>query len=218
MPSRPAANFDPLARCYAPLERLSFGSALSRRRTRFLGDPRLAGTTHALVLGDGDGRFTAALLERYPSLRVTALDSSAAMLAALERRVALRTPRARLELHCADIRTWLPPRAGYDLVATHFFFDCFTSDEVQAMVERIGPALAPNALWLVSDFAIPPRGVASLLARLLVSALYFAFRILTGLTVSSLPRYTSALNAAGFSCQDEEAALGGALRAELWAR
>jgi len=119
MSSRPAANFDPLARCYAPLEWLSFGSALSRRRTRFLGDPRLAGTTHALVLGDGDGRFTAALLERYPSLRVTALDSSAAMLAALERRVALRTPRARLELHCADIRTWLPPRAGYDLVATH---------------------------------------------------------------------------------------------------
>jgi hypothetical protein len=86
------------------------------------------------------------------------------------------------------------------------------------MVERIGPALAPSALWLVSDFAIPAHGAASLFARLLVRALYFAFRILTGLTVSSLPRYTSALNAAGFSCEGEESALGGALRAELWAR
>ena len=214
-----AANFDRLARVYAPLERCSFGRLLARRRACFLGDSRVASARRVLILGDGDGRFTAALLERYPALEVSAVDASAAMLGELRRRVARRCPHAELALHHADARAWTPPRRGFDLVVTHFFFDCFTTRDLGPMVARIAPGLAPDARWLVSEFAIPPRSRArALAARLLVRALYLAFWAMTGLDVKRLPDYQGALASAGFTCARAETGLGGALRSELWQR
>src|SRR6185437_1080687 len=55
-------KFDRLARVYRWMEWLSFGPYLSRCRRAFL--PQLRDARRALVLGDGDGRFTAALLRR----------------------------------------------------------------------------------------------------------------------------------------------------------
>jgi ubiquinone/menaquinone biosynthesis C-methylase UbiE len=214
----PAPNFGRLAQLYAPLEWLSFGRALTRRRRCFLNDPRVASAQRALVLGDGDGRFTAALLELYPDLKVTAVDVSAPMLAQLERRVRIRTPTAALELQCADLRSWPVPHASYDLVVSHFCFDCFTTPELAALIARIAPALTSNARWLVSDFAIPSHPLWTPLAKLLVRFLYFAFCLLTGLRLTQLPEYHSALRLAAFQLADGETALGGALRSELWQR
>ena len=211
-------NFGRLARLYAPLEWLSFGRALSRRRRCFLADPRIANTRRALVLGDGDGRFTAALLESYPVIEVTAVDVSAEMLAALERRVRARTPSATLELQCADLRTWSVPHAHYDLVVSHFVFDCFTTRDLTELIARIAPALSPNARWLVSDFAIPRHVLWSPFAKLLVRFLYFAFGWLAGLRLTRLPEYQKALNAALFQLMKAETAWGGTLRSELWQR
>ena len=43
----------------------------------------------------------------------------------------------------------------YDLIVTHFFVDCLTQRELDALAIRIRPHLTPNALWLISDFCIP---------------------------------------------------------------
>ncbi len=212
----PPPNYGRLARAYAALEWLSFGRALARCRCCFLGDPRLAEARHALVLGDGDGRFSAALLERYPALEVTAVDASARMLGELERRVRARTPAARLVLHCADARSWAVPRASYDLVVSHFFFDCFTTPELERLIARVAPALAPHARWLVSDFAVPSRPFWAPFARVLIRFLYFMQQLLTGLALTQLPEYQRALECAQFELADEKLSLGGTLRAELW--
>jgi ubiquinone/menaquinone biosynthesis C-methylase UbiE len=214
----PPANFGPLARVYAPLEWLSFGGALSRRRRCFLADPRLANARHALVLGDGDGRFTAALLERYPTLKVTAVDASAQMLAELERRVRIRSPSVALDLKRTDLRSWIVPHANYDLVVSHFLFDCLTTDDITNLVARIAPALTPHARWLVSEFAIPAHAIWTPFAKVLLRFLYFAFGLLTGLQVRQLPNYQGALRSADFRLVDAQTGLGGTLRSELWER
>jgi ubiquinone/menaquinone biosynthesis C-methylase UbiE len=218
MKAAPPANFDGLARVYATLEWLSFGRALSQRRRCFLADPRLTNVRRALVLGDGDGRFTAALLERYPSLEVTAVDASSKMLAELERRVRARTPNARLELQCSDLRSWPVPRATFDLVVSHFVFDCLSTRDIGELVARIAPALSADARWLVSDFAIPNHVVWGAFAGLLLRCLYFAFGLLTGLKVTRLPDYQTALETARFALSASRTALGGSLRSELWER
>ncbi len=211
-------NFDRLARIYAPLERLSFGGALMRRRECFLEHPRLASARRALILGDGDGRFCAALLRRYPDLEVTAVDVSAAMLAALSHRVARGTPDAALSLECADARSWTPAPRSYDLLIAHFFFDCFSSNDAASLIARMDPAAAPDACWVISDFAVPDRGLASLFAPVLIRTLYYVFKVLTGLSVTRLPSYGGPLVRAGYSLRAVETALGGALRSELWER
>jgi len=218
MPPAPPANFNRLARSYAALEWLSFGGALARRRRCFLDDPRVACAHRALVLGDGDGRFTAALIERYPTLEVTAVDASAEMLKELERRVRAKTPGAALDLHCSDLRTWPVPGRGYDLIVSHFVFDCLTTADLASLVARIAPALAPNARWVVSDFAIPKHALWNPIAKLVVRFLYLAFGLLTGLEVRQLPDYPSALRSARFELINVETALGGTLRSELWQR
>lgn len=214
----PPPTFGRLARLYAPLEWLSFGRALSRRRRCFLADSRVAGARRALVLGDGDGRFTTALLERYPALEITAVDVSAEMLAELERRVRAKTPSATLELQCADLRSWSVPHQNYDLVVSHFVFDCFTTRDLTDLIARIAPALSPNARWLVSDFAIPSHVFWTPLSKLLVRFLYFAFGCLAGLRLTRLPEYQDALKSALFQLMSAETAWGGTLRSELWQR
>ncbi|HYQ44707.1 MAG TPA: class I SAM-dependent methyltransferase [Polyangiaceae bacterium] len=215
-PRTPPADFGHFALLYAPVEWLSFGRALSRRRERFLAHPQVATAQRVLVLGDGDGRFTAALLRRNPAAQVTALDVSDKMLAQLERRVRAQTPNAQLELQCADVRCWPVPHANYDLVVSHFFFDCFTTEDVASVIERVAPALAPNALWLVSDFAVPNHPFWTPVAKLLLRVLYFTIGSLTGLEHRQLPDYQTSLKSAHFELTEADTAFGGALRSEIW--
>ena len=210
----PLPNFDCLARVYRWMEWLTFGPLLSRSRCRFL--PMVRGTTprQALIIGDGDGRFTARLLTENPGMNVDAVDASRAMLAQLQRNA--RPDASRIALHCADARSWCPASPRYDLIVTHFFLDCLTSDDVSDLAMRLKPCISPEALWIVSDFAVPQSRYGQWFAKPLVSLLYFAFRILTGLNVRRLPDHRRALHQAGFALTQVHNSLSGLLVSELW--
>lgn len=214
-----APNFNRLAPLYRWMEYLSFGPWLWWCRSAFLRD--LSACRHALVLGDGDGRFTARLLRVNPDLRVLAVDASPAMLCALERRAAPHAARLRIE--CSDLRIWQPPPDSsqpdapqYDLIVTHFFLDCLTTEECAALTAKLRLAVAPGAFWVVSEFAIPRSAAGRLIAAPIVGALYRAFGWLTGLTVRRLPQYEPALRAAGFALQKRRNWLGGLLASQLF--
>jgi SAM-dependent methyltransferase len=218
-PSHPASdlslcpNFDRLAALYRWMEWVAFGPWLKWCRVAWLN--QLSGCRHALVLGDGDGRFTGRLLCANPFVSIDAVDASPAMLKALARRAGKNA--ARLQLQVADARLWRPEGSSYDLVVTHFFLDCLTTDEVRSLAARVRSALDDGgALWVVSEFAVPPNLFGRLVARPLVSALYWAFGRLTGLRVRSLPDHAGALRDAGFTMAARRTWLGGLLTSELW--
>jgi SAM-dependent methyltransferase len=210
-----APNFNHLAGIYRWLEYLAFGPFLWRCRIHFL--PELAHCRRALILGDGDGRFTARLLRENPNLEVTAVDGSPRMIQSLQRASARRA--ARLTTEVADLRIWKPADlAEYDLVVTHFFLDCLASREVRDLAARLTPAIAPNALWLVSEFAIPPTVFGRTVAAPLVWLLYRAFRLIANLRQRSLPDHGVALAECGWSLQLEDTHLKGLLLSQLWRR
>jgi len=204
-------NFNRLTALYRWMEYLSFGPWLSLARSAFL--PQLASCRRALVLGDGDGRFTARLLRANSIVEVDAVDASSAMLKALLRRAGPHADRVRT--HFADARTWTPT-AACDLIATHFFLDCLTTGEVETLAIKLRAAASPSALWLVSDFAIPANWYGRVVAGPVVWALYLAFGMLTGLSVRRLPDHSSALRKAGFVLHERRFLLGGLLISELW--
>ena len=214
--TRPATaqppNFDRIAPLYRWLEYPTLGPLLAQTRNHFL--PSLDGCRSALVLGDGDGRFTARLLAAHPALRAQAVDLSQAMLRLLEARVARAGAANRLQTTWADALDWRP-HGPVDLVVTHFFLDCLTLPQVEFLLQRLQPSLAPDALWLVSDFQVP-EGWLQLPGWLLIRALYAAFRVLTGLRVTRVPAYRQALSAAGFRKVSEHSRLKGLLVTELW--
>lgn len=211
-PSTKTADFSPLARIYRWMEWLSFGPLLCRCRNTFLSEMR--DRKGALILGDGDGRFTARLLERNAQVRVEAIDASAAMVQQLLTRSAEHIDRVSARV--ADARGPIFLCGKFDLVVTHFFLDCLTSSEVEELVCEVAQRLETSAVWIVSEFAIPDNLYGCLVARPLVSALYLAFRLLTGLTVRRLPRYDAPLQKAGFFLTQQKKRLFGLLVSEVW--
>lgn len=202
------------------MEYATFGYMLQRVRTSRLSAMRTV--RRVLVMGDGDGRFLQALLAANPDVRVDAVDSSASMLHLARRRAALLGPfaEARVTWHHADARSWQPPqsssRNSYDLIVTHFFLDCFSSDEALGIAAKTADYMAPGAQWIHSDFAIPDRGLMRWPSTAIVRGLYFGFRVLTGLQTNRLPNDLRALTHAGLQLQSQRLFLGGLMKSELW--
>jgi SAM-dependent methyltransferase len=201
-------NCDRIARAYRWLEYAAFGKELERRRFRFLAEVSRA--RRALLLGDGDGRFLARLLEQNRAynecLLADAIDVSIRM---------LEIARARAGSHRvtylqADALSAPFPSAAYDLIVTHFFLDCLDPCGVETIVRRVSEAARPGALWLVSEFREPPW------ARVFLRGLYLFFRLTTGLTTQRLADHRPVLARYGFRLVAEETSRAGLLASELW--
>lgn len=205
-------GFDKLAKLYRWMEYLSFGPLLWRTRAEYLLQMRNA--RHALVLGDGDGRFTAALLRDNHGVRLHAVDASSAMLRRLQHRAASQGDASRVSALHADATIALP-EGSFDLVCSHFFLDCLSDVQCAALADRVVRQMQSGARWVVSEFAVPQGGLR-LPARVLVRGLYVAFGLLTGLRVRHLPDYAAALRLAGLQRIAVQSWLGGILRAEMW--
>jgi SAM-dependent methyltransferase len=214
--TRPAtlANFDLIARPYRWMEYLTLGPALQNCRNHFLS--QLATRRSALVLGDGDGRFLARLFAATPRLHADAVDTSAAMLHLLTERTqrAHPTSATRLHTHHVSALTFTPTRR-YDLVVTHFFLDCLTQPELNALVTHLTPHLEPGSLWLVSDFRIP-AGPLQFSARVMIRMLYLVFRVLTGLHTKRIPDHAATFAASGLALTAQYISLAGLLTTEIW--
>jgi len=200
-------NCDLIAPHYWWIEKLGMGGTLERRRRWFL--PEIGQARRALVLGDGDGRFLRELLRHNPSVRADYVDLSRRMLELAR----LRAGRERVSYQQCDGLAAEFPRSNYDLVATHFFFDCLGPSELEVLIGRVAEAAKPGARWIVSEFC-----VATIPARLLVSALYLFFRVTTGLKTRKLADHRPILQSHGFRLVSSRHSRGAFVVSELWER
>lgn len=209
-------NCDWIAKYYETLEHLSFGSHLERSRFAFLSEARMA--RRAIVCGGGDGRFLARLLQANSRVQVDFVELSKRMIELACKRVASLGPafQGRVRFCKGDIGSFEPSPGGYDLIVTNFFLDCFTESELAEIVSRLASWGAPEGRWIVSDFREAKGLAGRIWTGAIIGGLYAAFRITTGLNVSSLPNYVAALRGQGFQLCWEEKTLGGLLYASLW--
>jgi ubiquinone/menaquinone biosynthesis C-methylase UbiE len=206
-------NCDRLAPWYRWAEYGAFGRALQGRRLRFLKTLR---TPHrVLMVGEGDGRFLQALARQHPNAAIDYIDVSARMLALAQRRA---PATAHIRFHHASALTEPLPGNSYDLVVTHFFLDCLTNEEVEALAKRVSEVSTATAQWLISEFRQPTTGLPALWARSWLSLLYRFFRISTGLRTTCLPDHHAALQRRGFSLTQSSLTWAGLLTSELWER
>ena len=229
---RGGSGFDRVARVYRWLEYLTFGLALEHCRDAQLA--RIKGLRRALVLGDGDGRFTSRLLAQNSQAQVVAVDSSVGMLRLLSARVGAICASSRVLTVCGDAISVLEQPAEahlraasisdpalseqdaaaeelFDHVCTHFFLDCLGTAEVERLVRAVCSRLAPGAIWIVSEFAAP-----NWWTRLVVALLYKSFAVLAGLETQQLPPWRQSLANQGLVCESEQLRLGGLLTSSVW--
>ncbi len=208
-------NCDRIARWYRFLEHLVFGRALERRRFEYL--EQVAGLRRVLMLGDGDGRFTAEFVKRNRLAEVDSVELSSGMLALARKRVEHEVHGARVRFWLADARTVELP-GPYDLIVTHFFLDCFTESELAGLVAGLAKHCSPGGRWLISEFGLPSAGLRRVAAGALIRAMYWFFRTATGLPVNRLPQYAPVLAANGFRVVGQCSKASGLLVSELWER
>lgn len=207
-------NCDSIAGAYRWLEYLAFGRSLERCRCHYLG--AVGRRRHALLLGDGDGRFLSSYLRSNPDGRVDSIDLSPAMLALSRHRAkAVRGAAGRVNFICGDARS-AALGMDYDLIVTQFFLDCLREHEIDAMAKLVRQHTRPQACWLVSEFRIPDGNLARPLGYALIRAMYQFFGLVTGLETRSLPDHRRILVRQGFRLRHQYLCLRGLLVSELW--
>jgi ubiquinone/menaquinone biosynthesis C-methylase UbiE len=208
-------SFDRLAKWYRFTEFLAFGGDLERTRFEYLA--RLAGCKDVLLLGEGDGRCAERLALLLPNARITCVDSSLGMIERAARRISEAGAEGRVKFEYADIFEYKPGRK-FDAVATFFFLDCFTPEQVASIVARTSSCLRPGATWLFSDFVVPAKGFARTRARFWLKCLYTFFRWETGLPITALPPSEEILVRAGWFRTAYVDRQGGMLRSAVFQR
>lgn len=206
-------NFDRLAPHYDWLEALTAGGTLQRVRTAWL--PELRGRRRILSAGEGHGRFAAACTAAHPAAELTCVEASACLLRHAQRRIGGRP--ASVRWHQVDVRSWSPD-GPYDAIVTCFFLDCFPPAQLAGVVRKLADCARPDALWLVADFALPPRGPARWRARMIHAVMYAFFRRLVALPARRLTPPDALLQRQGFSLAGRREFEWGLLRADLWRR
>jgi len=210
-------SFDRLAPHYGWMECLLAGGKLQRMRTRWL--PELPIPRRALLAGEGHGRFLIELCRVAPEAEIVCADSSSGMLSAARRRLerhGLSSARVRFERQ--DFLRSSGIAGHFDLVATHFFLDCFPPAQLAAVIQEIARAAAEKAHWLVADFRTPPRGPARLRARSILALMYGFFRCATRLPARTLTPPDPFLAAEGFQLRSRQTSEWGLLHADWWWR
>ena len=141
------------------------------------------------------------------------------MLELARRRVAaIAGAAARVRFVAGDARAVALPTAGYDLVVTNFFLDCFPADQMGIVIDRVAGACAGDAVWVDGDFREPPAGVSRVAARYLLAGMYAFFRLATRIPARRLVDPAPFLTARGFALRSEATRLRGFLSSRLWAR
>ena len=209
-------NCDRIARVYRWIEYAAFGRKLERHRFHFL--PATRDSRNALLLGDGDGRFLAALAESNPSVSVDCIESSAKMIEVAKER--LRRKRIvvpeRINFIQADALCAHFEPARYDLIVANFFFDCFSTLQVLHFIGRVRKACRPGTHWIVAEFQQPLSGWRALHAKIWLHTMYFFFRLATGLETNRLSFYREGLDSAGFVLCESHSSMTSLIRSELW--
>ena len=208
-------SFDAVAPWYRTLETITFGNTLQGARVAFvseIGSPR-----RALIVGEGTGRFLAALLRHHPLITIDCLDSSERMLDLARQHVLETNPDEirRVAFLRDDVMSWTP-NERYDLIVTHFVLDCFSTEHVGLIVAKLAQAAAPNATWLLADFRIPRAGFARSHARAWLAVMYWFFRAVAGIEAQKLVEPSPFLRVEGFALAGQNLFRLGMVKSELW--
>lgn len=207
-------NFDRLAPFYQAMECLAAGGKLRRCREAFLGgipEPR-----QVLLAGEGRGGFLRECLKRFPKARFTVVESSRVMLDLAKRGLDDADLKRVLFVH-ADLLDWSCDER-FDMIATHFFLDCFEPRPLAAIVEKLGGLATEDATWLLSDFQVANGRLSAIRSRCILWMLYWFFRISCKLEAGSLTAPETFLGDAGFRLVERREYDWGLLKSECWRR
>jgi ubiquinone/menaquinone biosynthesis C-methylase UbiE len=210
-------NFDRIAPFYNAMETWFAGRCLQRSRLAFV--EKLPVPAHALLVGEGHGRFLVPFRRKFPQTEITVIDGSMKMLEIAKERLGKEGVGTNgITFVHAMISDWRPPERKFDLIVTNFMLDCLTAEEFGGAVRKLASAATHDAHWLIADFQVPEQGMPRWRSRIILSLLYRFFGIVAGLEAKALVCPEAALGEAGFALVMRKTWDWDLLKSEWWQR
>ena len=209
-------QFDRIAPYFDWMERLCACGLMQRCRTAHIQQTK--NCRHALLAGEGHGRFLEALLVANPNIHVTSVEWSQKMIDYSRRRLARRgLDLSRVTFQHADLLDCELSKAQFDLIVTHFFLDCLNPAQIKRVVRLMAEHSASDAIWLLADFRIPEEaGWRRWRAMGIVASLYLFFRLTLNLPARGLTPPDNFLKLHGFRLHDRKLMSCGLMHSDFW--
>lgn len=208
--SRP--GFDRVATLYPLLENIAYAKRLKPGREHHLS--ALRDCRHVLLLGEGNGRFLARLLERNPQANATVVELSPRMIHCA--RQALGSAQSRVRWHAGSALDAPLPAHAFDAVVTHYFFDLFPPAQQWQILRNTLPALRTGGLWQDTEFITGGgNALASCRNRAQLTLSYRFLGLLCDFPARALHCPAPLFRQAGLALRDETV-LCGQTAARLW--
>ncbi len=160
--SRHAYSYDSIAFAYDALASIYSLGRIARSKRAHL--RHIQAGHRVLYVGVGRGKEAVAAAEI--GARVTVVDLSPRMLAAVER--AADEASVEIETICADVFLYRPPEPC-DVLCVHYFLNLFSPSDASQMLDHLLDWIRPGGLISLADFA-PAEGGA--IATAMTSAYY----------------------------------------------
>ena len=211
-------QFDRIAPYFDWMERLCASGLMQRCRIAHIQQTK--NCRHALLAGEGYGRFLEALLLANPEIQVTSVEWSRKMIDYSRRRLIRRgMDLSRVTFQHANLLDCELPETQFDLIVTNFFLDCLKPAQIKRIVRLMAGSSTPDAIWLLADFRIPEAtGWRRWRAKGIVAALYLFFRLTLNLPARGLTPPDSFLRAYGFKLHDRKLMSCGLMHSDFWQR
>ncbi|MFD2720308.1 class I SAM-dependent methyltransferase [Hymenobacter monticola] len=191
-------GFDRVAWCYDALAGLVFGPAQRRAQQAALAGLPDGVARHLLILGGGTGWVLLEVLRRRPPATVLYLEASPKMLARARARLLRECPQAAGQVEFRHgTQAALGPQEQFDAIITFFVLDCIAAPELPEALATLRRAQRAGAPWLLADFRPARRGWR----HWLLAAMYWFFRLTTGLRARALPDLRAELGRLGLRPQ-----------------
>lgn len=109
----------------------------------------------------------------------------------------------------------IPEAEKFEIIFTPYVLDCFTNEELPAVMKKLDQHLFPDGKWFFSDFNIPENKLKSF-SFVTIRTLYFFFNIICALGVKRLPDFKGEFGQMKYQLEKEKYFSGGLLAAKVY--
>jgi tRNA (cmo5U34)-methyltransferase len=182
-------RFNWMSASYDLLTRSIFGKHLHDAQLFYLKEIPQNG--NVLLIGGGTGWLLKELIHINPTCKIWYIEASSSMITAAKRKINVADQRKVFFIHGTE--NSIPQGIQYDVVITNFFLDLFSPATLALVISKIKASLRLNGVWLISDFIHQDKWWQ----KVLLSTMYFFFRLTCGIESGKLPHWERSLGEAG---------------------
>ena len=201
-------DFSKIAPYYDFLQKLVFRQQLQQAQSHFLDD--IQDNSIVLVVGGGTGKILHSILSNSTPQSIIYVEKSAKMIELARSKF----PEFKgIEYINEDVLEW-NSNGRFDAIVLPFVMDVFSDDDAKLVLKKLGGLLKENGQLIYTDFV--NSGKDNRRASILISTMYWFFKLTANLKTQKLPNVDPTFNSLGFKIKAAQKFCSGMVESRVY--